>query len=728
MSSGQIISLLIAGINTLLAIFVLGKNPKSISNRYFSLFTFSVTFWGIGLLMTQMTGKMIWAEITFAFGILMGLSFVLFSYVFPRTDKKIPLYVYIIFLIPAVLFLGLLPSGSIIKGFQIIGDSLKPELGPLYGFFMSYVVLSVIYGIGLLIIRWRRATGITKMQFRYLGAGFALFSMGAVLTNIILPAIGIYQFNNLGPSLSITVVIFTAYSITRYRLMNLRLVLGKSAVYLLSFCATIVLIFIFTYFLDISKELFVLNTTSVSILILSMILLQFILGIGRKFAAKYFYSSFYNYQGTLTELGRKLTQVLDIDLLSDLFSDTLSQTMKLDRIVVLLKDAGGNYRIQKNIGFDGKNGISLVRNNFLTDYLEATQNLLSYEELSLIIKEVTDLKKKNDLQVIKTNMERIEAMVCLPLLIEKKMIGMIVLGNKASRDPYSKEDFDLLTNLMNQASVALQNAKLFSQVKDLSQNLQEKVDEQTKELKDAYDELKRLDQAKSEFISIASHQLRTPLAAIKGYISMILDGSYGVIETTTKNTLIKVSQANERLVKIVNDLLNLSRIEGGRMKFEPQLISLEKLIEGAINIFKIEAQKKGLTLKFQKPKIPLPKIMVDQEKLDQAIFNLIDNAIHYTENGSIAISAEVIKNKDKESGSKALIRVQDTGRGMETKELGALFEKFSRGKEAGRFWTEGTGLGLFVARKFVEIHRGRIWAESEGEGKGSTFIIELPIN
>ncbi len=275
----------------------------------------------------------------------------------------------------------------------------------------------------------------------------------------------------------------------------------------------------------------------------------------------------------------------------------------------------------------------MVKDNFLTIWLEKTQKPLVYEEISLITRDTQNNEEKTKLEILKENMKRIEAALCLPLLMEEKIVGMIVLGNKISGDPYSEQDIDLLTNLSNQASVALQNAKLYDQVQDLSQNLQEKVDAQTKELREAYEELKKLDKAKSEFISIASHQLRTPLTAIKGYISMVLEKTYGEPPEKMTKPLENIYLSNERLIKLVNDLLNVSRIESGRMEIKLEKVSIDETIISLIEELKGLVRERNLYLKFEKPEKPLPEISVDKEKIRQAILNIIDNAIRDTYRG-----------------------------------------------------------------------------------------------
>jgi signal transduction histidine kinase len=233
------------------------------------------------------------------------------------------------------------------------------------------------------------------------------------------------------------------------------------------------------------------------------------------------------------------------------------------------------------------------------------------------------------------------------------------------------------------------------------------------------EEVERISQAKSEFISIASHQLRTPLSVIKGYLSMILEGSYGNLPEKVKRPMENVYQSNERLIKLVNDILSVSKIEAGEMEMNWEREDLKEIIKEVISELSIKAKEKNLYLKFEEPK-EFPKILLDREKIRQVILNLVDNAIRYTQEGGVTVKLQI-------ANGKLQIVVSDTGEGLTKEEKEKLFERFSRGTAGTKFWTEGAGLGLYIARRFVEMHKGRIWAESEGRGKGSTFYVELPM-
>ncbi|MDP2820581.1 MAG: HAMP domain-containing sensor histidine kinase, partial [bacterium] len=236
----------------------------------------------------------------------------------------------------------------------------------------------------------------------------------------------------------------------------------------------------------------------------------------------------------------------------------------------------------------------------------------------------------------------------------------------------------------------------------------------------ANERLKELDKSKSEFLDIASHQLRTPLTVIKGYISMILEGDFGKVSANIKEKLKNVFESNERLTKLVNNLLNVSRIEAGRIDMNFEKIDLVSLLSNIAEELSIHMKNKNQKITI-KPLNPILPITLDSSKIRQVFINLIDNAIKYTpKNGQIEI---ILENKP----PVLRVSIKDSGVGMDKDEISELFQIFARGKSSPKLFSDGVGVGLFVAKKFVEIHKGKIWAESEGLGKGSSFIVELPI-
>lgn len=230
--------------------------------------------------------------------------------------------------------------------------------------------------------------------------------------------------------------------------------------------------------------------------------------------------------------------------------------------------------------------------------------------------------------------------------------------------------------------------------------------------------LQELDKQKTEFLSIASHQLRTPLSIIKGYIELLEDRAYGRPTKQMQEVFDNMDQSNERLVHLVDEFLNISRIEQGRTKFTYALKDVNETVTSAVNELQPKAKVKGLLLQW-KPVRSLEHISVDDEKLRHVIFNFIDNAIKYSERGTIMVSL-----KARDGG--LIFRVRDQGIGFDTKDQVNFFQKFYRGDNVKHSNVNGTGLGIYVCRKFIETHGGQVWAKSPGVGKGSEFGFSIP--
>ncbi len=244
-----------------------------------------------------------------------------------------------------------------------------------------------------------------------------------------------------------------------------------------------------------------------------------------------------------------------------------------------------------------------------------------------------------------------------------------------------------------------------------------KLEESNIKLEDANDKLKDLDRLKTEFLSLASHQLRSPLTAIKGYTSMVLEGDFGEINQKAKDAIERVFQSTMNLTKIVEDFLNVSKIEQGGMKYEMAPFSLAEIARDMSKDLSITAEKKNLKLIFESDKEEDCMVNGDKEKIRQVVLNLIDNSIKYTKEGIINVSVKRVIDK-------VVFAVKDNGMGMTPAIKATLFQKFARG-EGAKMNTSGSGLGLYLGKEIIEAHKGTIGVDSEGMGKGSTFHFEL---
>ncbi|MCH7730628.1 PAS domain-containing protein [Patescibacteria group bacterium] len=230
-----------------------------------------------------------------------------------------------------------------------------------------------------------------------------------------------------------------------------------------------------------------------------------------------------------------------------------------------------------------------------------------------------------------------------------------------------------------------------------------------------------IDRMKTEFLSVAAHQLRTPLGSMRWSMEMLLSGDVGEIPEPVKEVLQQTYDSNQRMITLVNDLLNVSRIDQGMVKDEPEMTDILEIIKAAIEEIKPEAERKSVKVVFEVEEGSIPKIMIDPKRFREVVQNLLSNAVKYNRpNGTAAVKVEKL-------AERINIRVADTGMGIPKKNRGRIFSKFFRAENAVKGETEGSGLGLFVVKSYVERWGGKVNFESE-EGKGTTFTISLPVN
>jgi signal transduction histidine kinase len=257
----------------------------------------------------------------------------------------------------------------------------------------------------------------------------------------------------------------------------------------------------------------------------------------------------------------------------------------------------------------------------------------------------------------------------------------------------------------------------------------EKIEKIEKELQRAYEiekkaneQLKALDDTKNQFFMAIQHHLRTPLTSMRGYADLLLDGSYGKTSKKVKDVIERFKVSTVNLIKMVNDFLDVTQFQLGKEVISiKQGVDLSDMLKQIVEDIQLEANKKKIYLTLENPEERC-FISADESKLQVALVNIFDNCVKYTEKGGVAIKLNVEENKIK-------IKVKDTGMGIPKEKLEKLFSSpFERTEESKKSFATGRGIGLYLSGQIIKAHNGKLWAESEGEGKGSTFFIELPKN
>jgi signal transduction histidine kinase len=583
-------------------------------------------------------------------------------------------------------------------------------------YFLYFLFISGLITAGLIVLlkKFLREVGIVKMQIKYIFLGYLTGTSLAMVTNLIMPWLGYYHLNWAGQVLVIFTVMFTVYAVIVHRLMDIKLVMRRYSVFTFSIASILILTTIVRYFINLRylEENLLIDT---AVLIVAILLYARVKEYYYKIANKYFFSSLYDAKQVISEISDKLRSSIEIKNIYKYIYETLNSAFHVKAFGILsFNEKDENYYVEYNKGFNAGNKIKFSADKYFNAVFISRNESIVIEELKHSSLNKESKKTLNMLSKLKVE-------IITPLNVKDKTVGLLTLGPKESGDMYNEEDLSVLKTVGAQAAIAIENAFLFQETKNFNKKLKKEIRFATKELSQANEKLKKLDQAKSEFISIASHQLRTPLTVIKGYVSMMIEGSFGKISPDQKDSLNKVFQSSERLISLIESLLNISRIESGRLKFSYEIMNFEELVESVIEELETNAEKKKLKLVYKKPKKALPKVRIDREKIRQVVMNLTDNAIKYTEKGEVEIELKLIKNK-------ILFSVSDSGMGIEEGDMINLFKKFSRGQGTSVIHTEGTGLGLYVAKQMIESHKGKIWAESKGKGRGAKFLFELPIS
>ncbi len=311
----------------------------------------------------------------------------------------------------------------------------------------------------------------------------------------------------------------------------------------------------------------------------------------------------------------------------------------------------------------------------------------------------------------------VTSFVCAPLKTKQRVLGYVA-ADKAGR-PCAQEDLDLLVTIASEVAVAIDNARAYQQLEKLTITLEQRVRERTQELEVANARLHELDRLKSVFVSNVSHELRTPMTSIKGYVENMLEGLGGGITEKQSHYLSRIKYNVERLTRMINDLLDLSRIEAGRVELCVGPVSVHEIVAEVVESFVPMARGKSVSLSAHFSGV-LPMIQGDRDKIHQILGNLIQNAIKFTPaGGTIRVEPQA-----RDDGLMQIC-VTDTGCGIAPRELDRVFERFYR-SESAPGETRGAGLGLAIAKSLVELHGGRIWVSST-PGQGSRFFFTVPV-
>ena len=692
-----------------LGVLILKRSKNNFANLLFSTMIFASIAWSVFNYFADFQNidyesALLLGRITFLFGLLIPALFFGFAIYFGGIIKRAKVFI--------VLGGLALLIGSLISLTSLVVQSLNKmnwgwdiSPGGLYFLYVTIFIFYISFAFYFLFIKFKNSHGVTRNQIKYMLLGTILTSLFSASTNMFLPLImGTNPYAKYGPYFFMFLIGFTAYAIIKHRLMDIRMVVARSVAYslMLLFLSGIYTSSIFIIQTYIFKAAFAPGyiATQVALVVIMVFLFQPLRRWITKVTDRVFFKEQYDVEELLDKIAHTVSSsIIMIEILYKTL-DVLISEMKITRGMLIVFDDSGKILETQSIGY--KDNLKTTK----TDLISITRDgILLFDELS----ENSKYKKI---------LEQFNASVAIPLKSEAGIAGVLILGEKESGDMFSSNDLKVFEIIGPEIAVAVNNAKSYEKIEKFNITLRQEIKKATYELERKNEQLRELDKAKDEFISMASHQLRTPLTAIKGYLSMLLEGDAGEIKVSQYDFVNEAFQGANRMVGLINDLLNVSRMETGRFFLEPKEVDMERVVNEEVGQLRKQAKEKGLKLDII-IKGKIPSVWVDETKIRQVVMNFADNAIYYTTSGSVTVTLEHNKKE-------IIYKVKDTGIGVPKSQQKNLFTKFYRADNARHVRPDGTGLGIYLAKKVIDDHSGELIFESE-EGKGSIFGFKLPI-
>ncbi len=687
------------------SLVVLIKSPKSSVNISLAVALLFIGVWLLGVagLSTSLGHHVLYGRTVFVAAGIGVQALYLFVYYFVRLLNLTTNWFYNSSRANAVAGLMLpvtLLTPFVVKRVEFTHSSQLPA--PVYGlFYLGYVLwlLLLIVSIAVLLYRaYRISLRKERRQIQAVALGLLLFVSIAFLTNVILPPIfHTVDVAKLSPVGAIVLALFLSYAVLKHRFLDIRLLIVRALSYVLSVLGLGCMYGVATFF--IITELLGAQTTSLSQRVINAalaVVLAFLFQPTKHFFDKLtrrlFYREAYDTQTVLDQASNVIVGNVKLE--------SLGQTV----LALLDKALHPEY-----------SGLFVANNDIFisTTFKKSPEELSQIKNnLHLFKTGITATDKVKNLQD-KSRLQEAGVALIIPLRAHQEIVGYLLFGEKLSGSQYDHQDIRLLSIVADSLAIAIQNALRFKEIENFNHTLQDKIEKATHQLRSANDRLRALDETKDDFVSMASHQLRTPLTSVKGYMSMVLDGDAGKITAAQRKLLDQSFASAQRMVYLISDLLNLSRLKTGKFVIMSTPTNLVEVVRDELDQFRSSATERQLALNFSPP-AHFPTLMIDETKTRQVIMNFIDNAIYYTPaNGHIEV-----KLVDKPSSVE--FTVTDDGIGVPAAERHHLFTKFYRASNARKTRPDGTGLGLFMAKKVIAAQGGAIIFSSH-EGQGSTF-------
>jgi signal transduction histidine kinase len=697
-------------LNVSLAALSLLRNPGSRLNRVFAYFASAIALWNIGVFMLRTSpdaDAAMLAEIIIHIGVLLVPAFHYhFVLIFlDATTRHRPSLVlaYVVSFVYTVINLSGTPL--FMKGVVWTHWGWAPATGPLYiPFFLAFNVF-MIYGIRLMVqanrgvdssFRRNRGTLILLGTLVSLAGGMIDFAR-FILAKYIPAADQLYP---IGIPANMIFALMLGTSIVRYRLFAVDVAVKKAAVYGVVGAVITAVLYAVTHAIERYFGLSDIDTIWL-VVPLGFLVTVLLSPWGQALEDRIHRLIFSQRSGcydTLLSLSKRMSGILNFNELVDTLVHGLVRGIPVTHAGLMIHDAATgsfvNYREETSLD-EGSGLDSIPSDSPIVQWLGGNEGLLVKEEVKL------NPRIARYFEAAEGELEGIKAALIVPLKIENKLNGILLLGEKLSGEIFDSQELDVLSLLANQAAISLENARLYEGLSTSNVRLME------------------ASRLKSQFLANMSHELRTPLNSIIGFSKVLLNRLDGDLTERQEAYVKSVHNSSRHLLELINGILDFSRIEAGKFEMRPEKVHLQDLVEECIESSLPLLRDKRVKIEQDVP-VDLPEIQADRTRVKQVLLNLLSNAIKFTAAGRVLV--QVRREPDV-----LHVSVADTGIGISGADLARLFEPFQRLDNPLAQQADGTGLGLAISKKFVELHRGRIWAESR-ENQGSTFHFTLPLS
>ena len=674
----------------------LKDTPHRRVNISFSLFAWALAGWIFSVsmifLFKEPTWRLFWLRMSFTASSIAPSAFLYFSLIFPKEKRYISAAKMAVIFLFSSIFVLISFTKFMVRSAN--WETFKISYGIAHNIFSIYLILSIGGGLFFLIKSFKNSIGLERIQIMYCLLGVFIMSILGIIFSIIIPTISSSRLSHLGPLSTIIMVSFITYAILKHRLMDINIVLKKGTTYVL----LLIFLFVPSFLLIVVSQKVFFNKISylfsvviVALLFLITVLFYRIKPQTEKAVEQILFKRLYDYRETLAKFSKAMVSILDLQSLSKKIIETITQTMGVEKASLFLWDEEkGSYSLfeSKNIKMTRLTP-QLPKDNPLPRYLQKVREIIIREEL---VKR-SHIQELND---VVNGMSLLEAEVSIPFISKGQLIGMINLSHKFNKDIYSHEDIDLLSTLGNQTAIAIENARLYE------------------DLKRSKSYIRRADRLASLGTLTAglAHEIRNPLVAIKTLTQLLPDR---LDDEEFRDQFLKIASGEvDRISSLVNELLDFARPSDPKLKFE----DINTILDGMILLVSTETKKKQINI-LKNYASDLPLVQIDREQIKQVFLNVLLNAIQATpDNGRITVKTRAFTRPGGEAY--AQIEFTDTGCGIPGENLEDIFNPFFTTKSTG------SGLGLSISHQIVQDHRGYIGVESQLD-KGSSFFINLPV-